>query len=147
MSTYIIRAPAQRLSKDQKARLAKLLTSLHSETAGTKPCFVQVLFEETAPGDAFLGGKPLSGDLLFIHGHARAGRSAADRAALIREIVPRAMDIAKMPRHAIWVYLSELPARAVAEYGHITPEPGAEEDWLAALSEDERARVEGRPGG
>jgi phenylpyruvate tautomerase PptA (4-oxalocrotonate tautomerase family) len=145
MSTYIVRAPARRLNADQKARAAHMLTTLHSELTGTKPWFVQVIFAETEPDGIFLGGKHLSGDILFIHGHARAGRSATERAALIREIVPRAMDIAGMPRHAIWVYLSELPARAVAEYGHISPEPGAEEEWLAALSEEERARVEGRP--
>jgi len=49
-----------------------------------------------------------------------------------------------MPRHAIWVYIADMPSRSMAEYGHILPEPGREEDWLAALSEEERARVEGR---
>jgi phenylpyruvate tautomerase PptA (4-oxalocrotonate tautomerase family) len=147
MPTYIIRAPANRLSPEQKARLARMITHTHSEIIGAQPYFTQVIFREIDPGDVFLGGKPLDGELLFIQGHIRAGRGAVERASLIRKLVPEVMEIAGMPRHAVWVYLSELPSRAMAEYGHMLPETGGEEDWLAALSSEERARVEGRPEG
>jgi len=144
MPTYIVRAPANRLSSDQKSRLARMITQAQSEIIGAQPYFTQVIFREMDSDDVFLGGKPLEGELLFIQGHIRAGRSAVERASLIRKLVPEAMEITGMPRHAVWVYLSELPSRAMAEYGHLLPEPGGEDDWLAALSMEERARVEGR---
>jgi hypothetical protein len=34
MPTYIVRAPANRLSAEQKARLARMITKTHSETVG-----------------------------------------------------------------------------------------------------------------
>jgi phenylpyruvate tautomerase PptA (4-oxalocrotonate tautomerase family) len=145
MATFIVWSTANRLSAEQKGQLARMMTSTHSEAMGVQPYFVQVVFREIESNDIFLGGRPLTGELLFIHGHIRSGRSAVERASLIRKLVPEAMQIADMPRHAVWIYLSELPLRAMAEYGHLLPEPGGEEDWLAALSSEERARVEGPP--
>ena len=54
--------------------------------------------------------------------------------------MPAVSDILGVPRYAVWVYLSELPSRAMAEYGHMQPEPGDEEAWLAALPDEDRRR-------
>ena len=74
--------------------------------------------------------------------HGRAGRSAVERAALIRALLPKISEILGVPRYAIWIYLSELPARAMAEFGHMLPEPGDDDAWLAALPEEDRKRLE-----
>jgi hypothetical protein len=42
----------------------------------------------------------------------------------------------------VWVYLSELPSRAMSEFGHVLPEPGDEDAWLAELPEEDRRRLQ-----
>ena len=91
--------------------------------------------------ECFIGGKPLTGPHCFIQGHIRAGRSAIERSKLVRKLVPSACDILGVPRYAVWVYLSELPSRAMAEFGHLLPEPGDEDVWFARLPEEDRKRL------
>ncbi|WP_419545096.1 hypothetical protein [Methylobacterium oryzae] len=31
------------------------------------------------------------------------------------------------------MYVSDIPAEGVAEFGHVLPQPGGEEEWLASL--------------
>jgi hypothetical protein len=41
----------------------------------------------------------------------------------------------------VWVYVTEIPARQMAEYGHILPEPGDEKAWLDGLPAEDRAHL------
>jgi hypothetical protein len=34
----------------------------------------------------------------------------------------------------VWVYLTEVPAKNMAEFGQILPKPGGEEAWMAAFA-------------
>jgi hypothetical protein len=43
--------------------------------------------------------------------------------------------------NCVWVYLNDLPARDLIEYGHVLPEPGHEAKWLAGLPERGRIRM------
>ena len=140
MPTYICRAPETSLSAGVKLQLAEAITRTHTRVTGGAAALTQVLFRGVSQGDCFVGGKELHGPHCFIQGHIRAGRSAVERAALIRELLPCVSDILGVPRYAVWVYLSELPSRAMAEYGHMLPEPGDEEAWLEALPDEDRRR-------
>lgn len=141
MPTYICRAPQGLLSRNSRAELAAAITAIHSEVTGAPGTFAQVLFEDIGMDDCFIGGKPLAGPHCFIQGHIRAGRSALERAELIRKMVPAVCAILGVPRYAIWIYLSELPSRAMSEFGHILPEPGDEEEWLAKMPDEDRRRL------
>ena len=142
MPTYVIRAPKASLTAAVKQQLARQVTSVHSRvTAGADAC-VQVLFFGTEADDCYLGGQMLRAPHCFIQGHIRAGRSALERAELIRELLPSASELLGVPRYAIWIYISELPPRAMAEFGHLLPEQGDEERWLAALPNEDRRRLE-----
>ena len=141
MPTYIVRAPETTLSPTVKASLAERITRVHAEVTAGADAFVQVLFYGAQPDDCYLGGAVLRGPHCFIQGHIRAGRSALERADLIRALIPEVGDLLGVPRYAIWIYLSELPARAMAEFGHILPEQGDENAWLAALLPEERRRL------
>lgn len=138
MPTYICRAASKRLDAATRAALAATITRIHTETTGAQGFFVQVLFEAIGPGTCFLAGRPADDSHCFIHGHIRAGRSALDRAALIDRLLEAAAATLRMPRHAIWVYIAELPPRAMAEYGATLPEPGDEALWLAGLPDETR---------
>jgi hypothetical protein len=48
-------------------------------------------------------------------------------------------DVAKVENSRdVWVYVGELPARQMIEFGHLLPEPGDEPAWTAALSAADR---------
>ena len=141
MPTYICRAAAGRLDADSKSALALAITRIHTELTGAQGFFAQVLFEPIQPGTCFLAGKPADEQHCFIHGHIRAGRSAVDRARLIGRLVEAAASALRMPHDAVWVYISELAPRAMAEYGRLLPEPGDEAGWLEALPPEARRKL------
>lgn len=143
MPTYTCIAPAGRLSGEQKARIAAEITRVHHEVTGAATFFAQVIFQDIAAGNYFVGGKLLSGDQVFINGQIRAGRSAVDRARLLRELHACVVAAANARPTSVWVYITDLPARDMIEYGHVLPEPGQEASWLDALPADDRARMRG----
>ncbi len=139
MPTYICRGSA--LDDAARSALADAITRVHATVTGADSCLAQVLFADLAPGRCFLGGRPLEGPHIFIHGHIRAGRSVSDRGRLIAGIVEAATRLLAIAPDAVWVYLSELPPRAMAEYGVVLPEPGEEAAWLAELPEATQRRL------
>jgi phenylpyruvate tautomerase PptA (4-oxalocrotonate tautomerase family) len=141
MPTYVVRAPLGLLSDGSKNELAAAITRIHAAVSGDKEVFVQVIFRGIASNDCYVGGKPLSSAHCFIQGHIREGWSAVVRAELISGILPAVCTILGVPRYAVWVYLSELPARAMSEFGHILPKPGDEDSWLANLPDEDRRRL------
>jgi hypothetical protein len=42
----------------------------------------------------------------------------------------------------VWVYLSDIPAHNMAEYGRVLPTPGAENAWFETLPAALRERLE-----
>ena len=141
MPTYTLTAPANRLTSDQKARVAAEITRVHNEVTGAATFFAQVIIHEVPSGNYFVGGRPLKGEQLFLHGQIRAGRSALDRKRLLltlRDVVAAA---AGAELRNVWVYLVDLPARDMVEYGHVLPEAGDEAAWLDGLPDSERARL------
>lgn len=141
MATYICRAPEGLLGTHIKAQLAAAITDNHAAVTGGGTTFVQVLFRSFALEDCYVGGKPLSGPHVFIEGHIRAGRSTLERAAFVKLTLPAVSELLGVPRYAIWIYLSELPSRAMAEFGHMLPDPGDDAAWLAALPEEDREHL------
>lgn len=142
MPTYFVHASAGRLSPSEKAAIARDITRIHSEATGAQPFFAQVIFAEMPSGDHFMGGAPVRADGVFVYGHIRSGRSADRKTLLLRAIVDAIAEVTKMaPRH-IWGYLTDLPPRQMIEYGHLLPEPGAEDVWLEALPPGDRAYLQ-----
>ncbi len=139
MPTYICRATG--LDEGTMAALASAITTVHTDVTGANGFFAQVLFEPLDPIRCFLGGRRLEGEHCFVHGHIRAGRSAIDRATLVERIVAAVSAVLAVPTHAVWVYLAELPPRAMAEYGVLLPEPGGEARWVSELPDATRARL------
>jgi phenylpyruvate tautomerase PptA (4-oxalocrotonate tautomerase family) len=139
MPTYHCTSLAGLLDSEKKSRIAAEITRIHHKVTGAAPFFAQVIFAEVKPGDLYMGGKPLAGDQLFVHGHIRAGRSAVDRTKIVSEIVVALGAATSLQQRSIWVYVSEIPPRQMAEYGHVLPEPGDEEAWLQGLPADDRS--------
>jgi phenylpyruvate tautomerase PptA (4-oxalocrotonate tautomerase family) len=142
MPTYSCSAPAGLLDATRKSAIAAEITRIHNAVTGAGSFFVQVIFTDVAKGNHFMGGVPLASDQIFVHGFIRAGRSVADRERLVTEMVTALAELSGLPRKSLWVYVSEIPARQMAEYGHLLPEPGNEKAWLEDLPPEDRAYMQ-----
>ena len=138
MPTYVCTIKEARLSPDQKSRIAGEITRIHCEVTGAPTFFAQVIFEEVKPGNYFMGGVPLAHDQIFVYGRVRAGRSIQDKLKMIKLMAEAVAKAAGVSRTGVWIYIAELPARQMMEYGYMLPEPGDEDAWTKALPTEHR---------
>ena len=141
MPTYVCFAAAERLSPELKGKIARTITQVHAEEARAPSYFAEVIFQDFQPSDYFLGGRPGPSTQLWIRGDIRAGRTRQQRADLMLRLTREVSALAGGAPEDVWVYLNELPAENMVEYGAILPPPGAEEAWFQALPEALRDRL------
>jgi phenylpyruvate tautomerase PptA (4-oxalocrotonate tautomerase family) len=134
MPTYTVTSANLALTARQEADIAAAITRSHHEATGAPAFFAQVIFNEIAGGKHYIGGKAYPVPHLFVHGLIRAGRSAHAKAALIKDIAAKVQTIAGIAPEDIWVYVQDIPATQMVEFGRVLPEPGAEEAWRKAMS-------------
>ena len=139
MPTYHCTSPAGLLDAGKKSAIAAEITRIHHALTGAASFFAQVIYTDIAKGNHFMGGAPLASEQIFVHGFIRAGRSVPDRQRLVTEMVSAVADISGLTKRRVWVYVTEIPASQMAEYGHILPEPGNEKAWLDGLPAEDRA--------
>ena len=147
MPTYTVFAQTGRLSDSKKSTLAAEITRVHKEQTGAQTFFAQVIFKDVPQGNHFVGGAPLTSDHVFVQGQIRAGRDAATKRALLEAMLNAVSTAASVKKINTWVYIVDVPAAHMAEYGHILPEPGTEAAWLSGLPAADRAKMEatGKP--
>jgi phenylpyruvate tautomerase PptA (4-oxalocrotonate tautomerase family) len=139
MPTYFCTTLEGRLTAEQKSKIAGEITRVHCEVTGAPSFFAQVIFQEVKPGNYFMGGVPLKHDQLFVYGNIRGGRAAVDKSRMIALMAKAVGDAAKVENsRSVWVYVGELPARQMIEFGHLLPEAGDEPAWTAALPSADR---------
>ncbi len=141
MPTYVCTARDGALTQEQKARIAAEITRVHNEVTGAPRFFVQVLFNDLKVGNQFIGGAQPPSNQVWIRGDIRAGRSEQDKGRLLLGLLRSFSRISGVPEADVWVYLTELPAKNMAEFGQVLPAPGAEEAWMAALPQAEQDRL------
>jgi phenylpyruvate tautomerase PptA (4-oxalocrotonate tautomerase family) len=142
MPTYTVIVPRGQLDASHKARIAKGITRVHAETTGAPSYFAQVIFSEVDEGNYFVGGSPLSHRQIFVHGQIRGGRTAENKSALISSMLDAVAEAASVPRTSVWIYIIDLQARQMVEFGHVLPEPGDEPAWTAALPPSDREMMQ-----
>lgn len=139
MPTYVCTTLEGRLSTEQKGKIASEITRIHCDVTGAPSYFAQVIFEEIKPSNYFMGGAPLKHDQLFVYGRIRDGRAAVDKARMIALMVKAVGAAAGVQNNCgVWIYIAELPARQMVEFGHVLPEAGGESAWTAALPAADR---------
>jgi phenylpyruvate tautomerase PptA (4-oxalocrotonate tautomerase family) len=142
MPSYIVTCEEGRLTGSQKTQIAEVVTRAHGDSTGAPYYFVQITFNEVKPGNYFLGGTPLDGDQIFVHGTIREGRPTDMKDALMARLTDELAIASQMKPNCVWVYLSELPPNQMVEFGRVLPLHGKEAEWSAALPEAEKARLE-----
>ncbi len=142
MPTYTCTAVRGWLRSDQKSRIAAAVTRAHADVTGAPASFAQVIFQDVAPGDHFIGGVPLAHDHVFVYGRIRAGRSATTLNTLIERLTEDVATAAAVPVFSVWVYLLELAPERMVEFGRVLPPSGAEAAWLDELPAEDRERLQ-----
>jgi phenylpyruvate tautomerase PptA (4-oxalocrotonate tautomerase family) len=122
------------LTAAQKKSMAEAISQIHSEATGAPAFFVQVIIDENQSADRFLGGQ-LTTNHIWIRGDIRAGRTKEQRERLMLHILKEVSRITAVDETSIWVYLCNLDATDMIEYGHVLPAPGEEQAWFERLPE------------
>jgi phenylpyruvate tautomerase PptA (4-oxalocrotonate tautomerase family) len=142
MPTYTVYSPVGVLSDAQKRAIAREVTHVHSQVTGAQTFFAQVVFQDVPAGNWFIGGAPLEGKQIYLCGHVRGGRPAQMKRKLVLAIRDALVAHASVDGIQVWVYIVELPAALMVEYGHVLPEPGQETKWLADMPVEDRTMLE-----
>ena len=132
MPTYAF-TTARELTADQRAKLVESVTTIHQVEAKAPRYFVQVVFYKLEPGAMFIGGEAASPDHGWVRSDIRSGRTREQKARMLQRIMRETSEILGISEQAVWVYISDIPAHGVLEFGNVLPEPGEEEKWLASL--------------
>jgi phenylpyruvate tautomerase PptA (4-oxalocrotonate tautomerase family) len=132
MPTYVCSIRPGLLDEKQKAEVAKAITRDHQEATGAPAYFVQVVIDEKATAQRYLGGEPAD-DQIWIRADIRAGRSVEQRSGLMLAIMRDVARIAGVDEASIWVYVCNLDPTDMVEYGHVLPLPGREQEWFDGL--------------
>src|SRR5208282_5179979 len=140
MPTYVF-STAKELTADQRKKIVESVTTIHHVEATAPRFFVQVIFYKVEPGSIFIGGEAASADHIWVRADIRSGRSKEQKANILRRIMQETSDILQISQESVWVFISDIPAEGIAEFGAILPQPGGEEKWLAALSSALREKL------
>jgi phenylpyruvate tautomerase PptA (4-oxalocrotonate tautomerase family) len=119
MPLYVCSTPANVLEDSQRQGIAEAITRVHCEVTGAPATFVHVIFDESKTAYS-------------VFGTIRAGRSEPVKERLRREMAQGVAKAAGLEAHDVGVLTVDVPASWVMEGGALLPEPGEEEQWLAA---------------
>jgi phenylpyruvate tautomerase PptA (4-oxalocrotonate tautomerase family) len=141
MPTYTF-STSKELTAEQRTRLVESVTGIHQVEATAPRYFVQVIFYKLEPDSMFIGGEQASSDHIWVRADIRSGRSKEQKAKILGRIMSETSEILNISEQCVWVYVSDIPAHGVLEFGNILPEPGGEAEWLASLPQSLREKLQ-----
>lgn len=128
MPLYMCNAVKGTISDHAKQMIATDITDIHCNVTGAPRSFVHVFFFEDAPQ------LPINRKRIFLFANIRAGRTHAQKASLVQQMISSIERRASVAGKDILADISDVPAGWVMEGGDVLPEPGQETAWLAAHS-------------
>ena len=141
MPTYVCSAAPGRLTHVQKAEIVRAITAIHHEETGAPRYLVQVIFYDLAPDSHYVAGQRAPADQIWVRGDIRSGRTNEQKSRMLRRIVQDIGRASAAVEDAVWVYLCDISAANIAEYGRILPPPGEEDAWFLSLPDAMRERL------
>jgi phenylpyruvate tautomerase PptA (4-oxalocrotonate tautomerase family) len=142
MPTYVCSATAGRLTPVQKTEIVRSITSIHHEETGAPRYLVQVIFYDLAPDSHYVAGQPAPADQIWVRGDIRGGRTNEQKSRTIRRIMQEVGRASGAAEDTVWVYLCDIPAANIGEYGRVLPSPGEEDSWFSSLPDALRKKLE-----
>jgi phenylpyruvate tautomerase PptA (4-oxalocrotonate tautomerase family) len=124
MPLYTVTTQAGVLGGDAKARLADELATFHADYSSVPKTWVQVVFQDYAPGSGFSAGKPAA--VATLMAQIRTGRSAEYKRGLVQRLWELLQHATGAPDNQIVIGVNEVPASQAMEMGKILPEVGGQ---------------------
>ena len=141
MPTYVCSAAIERLTPVQKAEIVRSITTIHHEETGAPRYLVQVIFYDLAPDSHYVAGQLAPADQIWVRGDIRGGRTNEQKSQMLHRIMQDVGKASGAAEETVWVYLSEIPAENIAEYGRVLLPPGSEDAWFATLPDALREKL------
>jgi phenylpyruvate tautomerase PptA (4-oxalocrotonate tautomerase family) len=141
MPTYVCSAFMGRLTPVQKAEIARGITAIHHEETGAPRYLVQVIFCDLAPDSHYVAGQLAPADQIWVRGDIRGGRTNEQKKRMLQRIMQSVAGDSRAAEDAVCVYLCDIPAANVAEYGRVLLRPGQEDAWFSSLPDAMRERL------
>ena len=141
MPTYTVTVANLSLSPQQKSQIAEAITAAHNAQTGAPRFFAQVLFSAANEGEHFVGGRVNTAPQVYVHGLVREGRSTEIKQALMSQMLEGIAQIVEITAEEIWIYLQDIPATQMIEFGRFLPAPGDEAEWEKGMSPEKRASL------
>ena len=141
MPTYTVTVANLSLSPQQKSQIAEAITAAHNAQTGAPRFFAQVLFSAASGGDHFVGGRVNAAPQVYVHGLVRQGRNTEVKQALMSQMLEEIAQIINITAEKVWIYLQDIPATQMIEFGRFLPAPGEEAEWERQMTPERRARL------
>ena len=141
MPTYVCWTTAGSLDAKQRARIAESITIIHAEEGRAPRYFVQVVFNEIQADSFFVGSLPAAKGHIWIRADIRSGRTDEQKRGILERITADVSAITGVGQEEVWVYISDIDAAGVLEFGHVLPQPGQESAWFAKLPDALQKRL------
>ena len=120
MPLYTLTTQTGVLSDVAKARLADELATFHADYSGVPKDWVQVVFQDYAPGSGYTAGQPSAVAALILH--IRTGRSEEYKRGLVQRLWELFQQATRASDNQIVIGVNEVPPSQAMEMGQIMPE-------------------------
>ena len=80
-----------------------------------------------------MGGKIVKEKQFYLNGQIRAGRSSSVKKKLITTLRDKIIELTKVKKENLWIYILDLKPEQMIEYGEILPKAGGEKRWFSKL--------------
>ncbi len=124
MPLYTLVTQKGTLDRHAKNRLAKQLTSFHSEYAGVPKNWVHVVFQDYEPGDGFTAGEAASAAALTLL--IRTGRSTEYKKKLLTQLWAMFQAATAASDEQIVIGIQEVSPSQAMEMGKVMPDVAGE---------------------
>ncbi|WP_339621994.1 hypothetical protein [uncultured Marinobacter sp.] len=85
-----------------------------------------------------MGGRVNTAPQVYVHGLVREGRSIEIKQALMSQMLEEIAQIGEISAEDVWIYLQDIPANQMIEFGRFLPAPGDEAEWEKGMTPEKR---------
>ncbi|OUR89092.1 hypothetical protein A9Q81_22500 [Gammaproteobacteria bacterium 42_54_T18] len=129
MPIYLSTVKEGRTTEAQREKVAQCITTVHVDITKAPVQFVNTFFSEHVDQEAGFSALP-PGNVIFINGNIRAGRSELAKQEMAERITQGVIDALGCTAEEIGIKFNSAPASHGMEGGQILPEPGSPEEKI-----------------
>jgi phenylpyruvate tautomerase PptA (4-oxalocrotonate tautomerase family) len=141
MPTYVVSTSDGILTGEVQQSVAELITTAHNEEMRGPRYLVQVLFLSIPPSSRYVGSRAAPSTQVWIRADVRSGGTLEQRTYLLQRLTREVAEACGISREDVWIYINELQAENMVEFGSILPSSGKEPEWLGAQSDELRTHL------